>query len=567
MQGASQYQRLRITVELGKNPFPFNPWTYISSTGCLFLPEGEAEMPLTHDWKILLIDDDPGIRKVMSITLEDAGYQVVTAEDGETGVRLCRETSPHIVITDIRMPGMDGIEVLRKIKGQDSDKEVIVVTAFSEIELAIKALQLDASDFITKPINDEALSIALKRAKERYKTRRELRDYTALLEERWMDTADELAKTFYFQKMLIESSIDGILACDKERKVIIFNKSLEQMLGYTRDQVIGKMALYQFLPPREVEKLQSKLYSEEYGEEKQLFLSETVLISKSGTKIPVQLSASVLYDEDQNEVIGIVGFFRDLRDIRQLAQQFADQARLLHQDKMISLGKLAASVVHEINNPLSGILNYARLMMKILSRGALSSESTQKFQGYLNLMESELSRCSKIVANLLAFSRKSKVEFSEVNLNDLIRKSVLLSGHKLTLQNIAIETRLHPEMATILGDFNQLQQCIINLIFNAIDAMPDGGTLTIETLFNARKGFAEIRIRDSGCGIGKEDLMHIFDPFFTTKKEGKGLGLGLSTVYGIIDRHKGTISVESELEKGTMFSVKLPIKAVPSADS
>jgi two-component system NtrC family sensor kinase len=278
-------------------------------------------------------------------------------------------------------------------------------------------------------------------------------------------------------------------------------------------------------------------------------------------KIPVQVSASVLFQEEVEQEIGIVGFFRDLRDIRKMAQDFADQARMLQQDKMISLGKLAASVVHEINNPLAGILNYMRLMMKILGRGSLSPETTQKFQGYLSVAEAEVSRCSKIVSNLLAFSRTSKLEFSEVNVTDLLQRSIMLSEHRLMLQNIGIERRISPDLPSVMGDFNQLQQCIINLIFNAIDAMPDGGILSVESSFKATKGLVEIQIKDTGCGIVKEDLPYIFDPFFTTKKEGKGLGLGLSTVYGIIDKHKGTISVQSEPGKGTIFSIHVPTKA------
>ena len=509
-------------------------------------------------WKILLIDDDAGIRKVMSITLEDAGYEVCTAPDGETGVAMCRAESPQIVITDIRMPGIDGIEVLRRIKDMDSDREVIVATAFSEIELAIQALQLDASDFITKPINDDALAVALRRAKERYTTRKELRDYTALIEEKWMETQEELAKTFQFQKSLIESSIDGIVACDREGKIIIFNRSMEQMLGCTREEATGEMSLYELFPPGEADKFRNKFASAEFGGRNKLFLFETILMNRSGGRIPVQVSASALLQE--NEELGIVSFFRDLRDIRKMAQEFADQARLLQQDKMISLGRLAASVVHEINNPLSGILNYTRLMIKILTRGSLSGESTQKFQGYLSITENELSRCSKIVSNLLSFSRMSKLEFSEVNVNELIQRSIMLSEHKLTLQNIQIESRLHPDAPSIMGDFNQLQQCVINLIFNAIDAMPEGGTLTIASSSEPGKALVEVRVKDTGCGIAKEDQPYIFDPFFTTKKEGKGLGLGLSTVYGIVDRHKGTISVESELGRGTVFTIKLPMK-------
>lgn len=508
------------------------------------------------DWKVLCIDDEEGILKVLSITLADAGYEVLTARDGESGIQLCKEKAPQIVITDIRMPGMDGIDVLKRIKASDPEKEVIVVTGYGDIEMAIRALQLDASDFITKPINNEALFVALERAKERYSTRKELNDYTSLIEERWMDTAEELARTFDFQENLIESSIDGIMGSGHEGKIQTYNKRMEQMLGYPRDEVVGTMYLNQFFPAGEAEKFMECLYSEEYGGKNRLVYLETDLIDKSGGKIPVQFSASVLFEE--REEVGIVGIFRDLREIRKLEQQYADQTRLLQQDKMISLGRLAASVVHEINNPLAGILNYIRLMSKILNRGPLEQENKEKFQRYLGIIEDETDRCSKIVSNLLAFSRKSKLEFYETDLNKLLEKCIMLSQHKLTLQNIQIKTDLDKEIPTILGDFNQIQQCVVNLIFNAIDAMPNGGTLIIGSSINRNKGVVEIRIGDTGQGIAREDLAHIFDPFYTTKIEGKGLGLGLSTVYGIIDRHKGTIGVESELGKGSVFIIKLP---------
>jgi PAS domain S-box-containing protein len=510
-----------------------------------------------NDWTVLIIEDEEGVRKVMSISLADAGYRVLTAPDGESGIQLCQKESPQILITDIRMPGMGGIDVLKKIKEEDPDKEVIVVTGFGDMELAIRALQLDASDFITKPIEDEALFVALERAKERYTTRKELNDYTALIEEKWMDTAADLARTFNFQENLIESSHDGIMGSDKDGKVITFNKSLEKMLGYSKDAVVRKMTLDQLFPVGAAQEFRKELYSEEYGGKNRLFLFETNLFAKKGSQIPVQLSATVLFEENQE--VGIVGFFRDLRELRRLEQQFADQARLLQQDKMMSLGRLAASAVHEINNPLSGILNYVRLMIKILNRGSLEQEYIQKFQRYLSLVESETGRCSKIVSNLLAFSRKSKLEFGEMSLHELLEKCIMLSQHKLDLQNIQIKTHLDPEIPKVRGDFNQIQQCVVNLIFNAVDAMPDGGTLTIGDSFDPQEGVVEIRVEDTGRGIAREDLPNIFDPFYTTKIEGKGLGLGLSTVYGIVDRHKGTIGVNSEVGTGTVFTITLPV--------
>jgi signal transduction histidine kinase len=144
-------------------------------------------------------------------------------------------------------------------------------------------------------------------------------------------------------------------------------------------------------------------------------------------------------------------------------------------------------------------------------------------------------------------------------MNELLQKCIMLSQHRLTLQNIQIETNLGPENPKVWGDFNQIQQCIINLVFNAIDAMPEGGTLTIGSSLKPKDGTVEIRLKDTGSGIASEDLPRIFDPFFTTKQEGNGLGLGLSTVYGIMDRHKGTIGVDSQIGKGTTFTIKLPV--------
>ncbi len=440
---------------------------------------GEAAAMVTHKGlKVLLIDDDPGILKVMTIALEDEGYTVISANDGESGMDLCASDSPDVVVTDIRMPGIDGMEVLRRIKEMDPDREVIVATAFSDINYAIRALQLDASDFILKPISEQALMVAIKRAQERLSTRRDLRDYTALIEERWMETSEELARTFQTRKLLIESSIDGIIASDKAGRIMIFNRSMERMLGYSRKEAIGEMSDRLFCAGG-ADKFKRALASEELGGKGRLFLYESCLAGNDGSRIPVQLSAAVMVQEE--EEVGIVCFVRDEREIRKLAQEVADQARMLHQDKMISLGKLAASVVHEINNPLTGILVYVGLMSKILSGGSLPEDSIAKFQGYLSRMQTELERCSKIVSNLLDFSRKSKLEFNPVDINELLSKCIDLSEHKLVLQNIRVQTHLGRDLPMIQGDFNQLQQCIINLIFNAVDAMPEGGVLRIES--------------------------------------------------------------------------------------
>jgi signal transduction histidine kinase len=225
---------------------------------------------------------------------------------------------------------------------------------------------------------------------------------------------------------------------------------------------------------------------------------------------------------------------------------------------MMSLGRLAASMVHEINNPLSGILNYIRLMTSLLKRGPLSEERREKFLGYLELMDNETNRCSQIVSGLLTFSRKSPPSFGEVKIDELINRCTILSKHKLQLQHIKLNTDIDSNLPPINGDNNQLQQCVINLIFNAIDAMPEGGELSLKAGYDLQKKQVTITVKDTGPGIPQADLSHIFEPFFTTKQEGYGVGLGLSTVYGIMERHKGKVEVESEPGKGASFMLRLP---------
>ncbi len=514
-------------------------------------------MPTSSTWKVVLIDDEQDIRDVLNLALQDSGYDVFSAEDGETGLRICEAEFPQIVITDIRMPGMDGLQVLASLKKKIPDIEVIVATAFGEMDVAIQALQLDASDFITKPISDEALHLALSRAKARFTSKKQLKDYTALLEREKAETSRELIKSISFQRNLIESSMDGILGCDTTREIIIFNKSMQKMLDYERHEVLHRMAFKDFFSPQDLLDFTVELENERYGGKDKLLLYETTMIGKSGRKVPVQVSATRLFDRD--EMNGLVCFLRDLREIRKLEREMEDQARILHQDKMMSLGRLAASVVHEINNPLSGILNYLRLMLRILNEEQLNQERLEKFQHYLQLVENETDRCSQIVGSLLNFSRISPPAFGEVRIEELVERCILLSRHKFELSHIRLESNIQENIPPVKGDFNQLQQCIINLIFNAIDAMPEGGTLTLTGYHDSAKGKVVISVKDTGRGIDPDDLPYIFEPFFTTKSQAYGVGLGLSTVYGIMERHDGSVEVSSHPGAGAVFMLNIPV--------
>jgi signal transduction histidine kinase len=198
-------------------------------------------------------------------------------------------------------------------------------------------------------------------------------------------------------------------------------------------------------------------------------------------------------------------------------------------------------------------------MQKILSEGSLTSTNICKFKEFLTLMSSELERCGKIVSGLLSFSRQIQIEYKTIELNEILDAVIRLVRHKIELQNIHLTTRLHAGVIMIRGNANRLQQTFLNLIFNAIEAMPGGGQLSILSQLDDTKHQLKIEIRDNGSGIAEEHLDHIFDPFFSTKKEGEGTGLGLSIVYGVVHNHGGKIRVISKEGTGTVFSLTFPV--------
>ena len=227
--------------------------------------------------------------------------------------------------------------------------------------------------------------------------------------------------------------------------------------------------------------------------------------------------------------------------------------QIMQIEKMASLGKLAATVAHEINNPLEGILTYSKLIGRRLKRVEQPSQEVLQTIEDTDLIRRETERCGTIVKNLLLFSKKQVGDFALVPVRQIIQKSEQLVRHHFQISNVQFESILPPEEMMLLCDENQIEQAMVALFVNAVEAMPGGGKLTVTVQRGRAQSDVRILVHDSGIGIAQEDLPHVFEPFYSTKKNGQGVGLGLSVVYGILERHGGRISIQSDQGRGTTF--------------
>jgi len=254
------------------------------------------------------------------------------------------------------------------------------------------------------------------------------------------------------------------------------------------------------------------------------------------------------------------------RKVEERTQQLqAAQQKLLHADRLASLGQLAASVAHEINNPIGGVLNLSMLMQRLLKDDGVPPERLADFRKYLGQVASETSRIGRIVSDLLAFSRRSKPQRQPADLNRIIRSTLTLAAHKLKLSETETVLELQPDLPMVHCDPSQIQQVVLNLVLNAAEAMqamPEGKRLRLVTRVAPGAEAVEMVVADNGEGISPENLSKVFDPFFTSKSDGKGVGLGLAVLYGIVKAHDGEVEVKSEPGHGATFVVSLPIRPV-----
>ena len=379
---------------------------------------------------------------------------------------------------------------------------------------------------------------------------------------RTQDQAD-LAHTL--SHLLISASSEGVLLLDPDYRIIKANEAALKSAGLSSPEAVGKFCF----------QVSHGTLSPCHSSDTPCPMRSTLTTGKSahaihehlqqdGRSIYCDVSTYPLLNPD-GEVVQVLEVFRDitadLSDRMEARTRVLrdDLARMVQEDRLTSLGKLVASVAHEVNNPIGSILNFSKLMHKGISGGRSNPEQLNTYLDWLNMVISEAERVKHIVGNLLSFSRQGSISQQSVDLARVVDATLGLTAHHMELAKVDLSVRVPPDRLVVKGDPHQLQQVLINLLLNSMEAMGEGGRLEIIGGLTEDGSRAVLELRDDGIGIAPENLDKIFEPFFSTKDASSGTGLGLSVVYGIVRQHRGEVEVESQPGQGACFRLTFPV--------
>ena len=503
------------------------------------------------DENILIIDDDPEILKMLATILVGENYRVFPAERGKEAIKMYQSNPIDLVITDISMPGMSGLEVLKAIKQIDIDMEVIVLTGIATFENAVQALKEDgAFNYLTKPLEDiEDLLITVKRAIEKRKLRFENKTLIEKLKKE-VDVRKRVEKQLVLSKANLQSVFDGIseplLMVDREMNIKMLNETAKNYTQLSRYQDILDKRCYEVLSGRTTMCENCKL---------PLAISSCnpVTFERKGLQNPERIEEVVIYpiyNKVKNEGKAIIRI-SDITEQKKIGEQ------LLRADRLASLGQLSGGIAHEIRNPLASISLFA----DVLCDQEKFDRSRQEVELFDDIKDN-ISRIEKIIKGVLDFAKPPVTSNAGIDMNQLTREIVKFWSSKLRKSKILLNLDLKDNLPPAQGDAIGLQQVINNVVLNAIEAMGEGGDINIKTSLgdsakDASKNRVYLKVSDTGPGIPQDHQENIFNPFFTTKATGTGLGLSIS--HQIIKRQGGTFTFENNPDAGTTFIIELPV--------
>jgi PAS domain S-box-containing protein len=506
--------------------------------------------------RILIVDDECHNKQLLEVMLTPEGYFLETAESGEAALAMVARHPPDLILLDVMMPGMDGYQVTERIKGNLATRNIpiIMVTALDDRDGRVRGLCAGAEDFLSKPV-DRAELCARVRNLLRLKAHGDFHDnYGQMLESEVGSRTADLVESERLYRSTFDAAPIGIVHAGLNGQWLRVNQRLCELLGYSREEL---------QTPTGNELLQSEQTAGEAESVRQMaagtldryLVDEKRYRRRDGTFVWARVNISVHRDATARPQY-FISVIEDITERRTL------EAQVRQANKMDAIGQLASGVAHDFNNLLTVILGFAEIMTEDV---ALASQHGKDLGEIVKAAQ----RATGLTKQLLAFSRQQVLNSAPLDVNALIQDMTAMLG-RLIGEHIEIVLALAPNLPLVLADRGQLEQVVMNLVVNARDAMPGGGSITIETvdielenssfheetIMHGR--YVMLAITDTGSGMSKETQRRLFEPFFTTKETGKGTGLGLSTTYGIVKQSKGYIWVYSEPDRGTTFKVYLP---------
>ena len=509
--------------------------------------------------QVLVVDDERLIREHCADILAQAGFEVRMAADAQAALDVTQADPPAVILLDVVLPGMGGIEALSHFARLVPYAPVIMITAYASLQSAVESLKHGAYDYIPKPLEADVLVAAVKRAEERHRLLVEnshlvhtlqekiaelsrlhhlATDLAGDLRQRMEARTSELHRSERLTEGIVTHLASGLMVADLGGTITLINPPGAFTLRCDAGELIAHKLTDLF--PNAGELLEVR------GESSH---RELELILRDQSTIPLGFSNSYLTDVRGNRE-GVIVVFRDLSEIKHL------QVELHRKDRLAAIGQVVAGVAHEIRNPLFGITSVAQILKREVDLPPAHRELVEA-------MLSETQRLNTLIGDLLVFGRPAALERRPTDLHQLLDGCFHLYAGEIRERSIELRKAYHPHLPILQVDQDKMIQVILNLLKNALEATPSGGSVTVETQHHrmGERGEVdqvEVAINDTGCGILPEDRDRIFDLFFTTKSRGSGLGLPICR--RIIEDHGGNITVESGPEQGTTFTIHLPLK-------
>lgn len=540
-------------------------------------------MPEKSIPRVLIADDDPQIASLIREVLELTDCEVLEARTGEETLELLRRENASdrpvdVLLLDILMPGISGYEVISRVKSDPllATTSIIVTTALTSITDKTLGLGMGADDYLTKPFDPRELVAriqVLMRIRNTEQVLRQRNRELAILTEvsrniiASLDLEEVLGAAVEGVRRILPTAAGVLVLMDEEAGGMTFYKSVagsHPLMGHPlpMGRSIIRHVVTTGQPYLTNDAPQDPLFSPQvdgWGPQTRTVLCVPLLVREQviGALELADKIGGPFTETDRDLLQTLAGSVAVAVENAQLYAEVNDyaralersQAQLIQAEKMAAIGRLAASIAHEINNPLQAIHNTIHLAMT----DRLPAERRGE---YLRMAQKEVERLIEIVQRMLEFYRPSKGGIVQVDINRLLQDALAIADKRLQHGHIQVSARFAENLPPILGVPDQLTQVFLNIIINAVEAMPDGGELRVGTLLTEDQRWVLVAFRDSGPGLTAEQIAHIFEPFYTTKPSGTGLGLAIS--YGIVERHGGTIEVSSQLGQGATFVVRLP---------